>query len=499
MKAGRTIALASATSLVAASLISMGTGSALAAEVPWERTTPGTTTFTVPAGVSNLSYVVVGAAGGEGDGGFGKGAKISGTLAVTQGQTLHITVGAKGIGRGDDVNADSGSGGGYSSISRVANADPIVVAGGGGGGGSTGACVPGDGGIGPSGDGTQGSCIGPVPISINGKGGTAAGIGGDPGTDTDGGKGGDFGQSGNAGVGNNSGGGGAGFGFFGGWGGPSYDPMASPYLGGYGGNGRGLAPEGISVGGGGGGAGYAGGGGGAGMNSRGSGGGGSSLIPSGASSEVTTEAAKVSLTYTEAPPSTDVKATLALADQVVANRPAPVDITVTKDGQPIAGIADVYRVANRATDVFVCKATIGTDGKGRCHGTFALGKITLIAYFDGSGSAATTNTDAAATAASSVKATVNKKTKRIKLRGLTMKNRSLVRIYQTSKRSIPAVYVATTRSSNLGKWARSIGYRTLPRYYCVVVPQGTSSTIKVTKSGYKVVSPPKRRGDVRYC
>ncbi|SES04802.1 hypothetical protein SAMN05443377_1419 [Propionibacterium cyclohexanicum] len=124
--------------------------------------TAGRYTFTVPAGVTVLSFTVIGGRGGGEWGGWP--AEVSGTLPVTSGETLDIIVGnggssnvalgvprigGEGYGNGGSSNADPGddvvrgtsfrygtSGGGGSAILRLG--DPLVVAGGGGG-------APGDG------------------------------------------------------------------------------------------------------------------------------------------------------------------------------------------------------------------------------------------------------------------------------------------------------------------------------------------------------------------
>lgn len=110
--------------------------------VNFNETTPGTYACDVPAGISILSYVVQGAAGGDGGGGAvgGKGARIEGvidvsTLTLTN-QTLYLVVGAPG---NDAVPYTSGGdGGGYSAVATTSHtAGAVVVAGGGGGGGGS--------------------------------------------------------------------------------------------------------------------------------------------------------------------------------------------------------------------------------------------------------------------------------------------------------------------------------------------------------------------------
>src|SRR4051812_23086045 len=52
--------------------------------------------FTVPPGVTSLQVALAGAAGGHGLNGFGgPGALVTGTLAVTPGQTLYVEVGGR--------------------------------------------------------------------------------------------------------------------------------------------------------------------------------------------------------------------------------------------------------------------------------------------------------------------------------------------------------------------------------------------------------------------
>lgn len=70
------------------------------------------------------------------------------------------------------------------------------------------------------------------------------------------------------------------------------------------------------------------------------------------------------------------------------------------------------------------------------------------------------------------------------------------------KCNTPAQLVTTVTSNNAGKWASKVGYSNPATLYCAVVPQGESKTIKVTKSGYKVLGSANRsaaRGDLVYC
>lgn len=200
---------------------------------------------------------------------------------------------------------------------------------------------------------------------------------------------------------------------------------------------------------------------------------------------------------------TEPLSVLSLPDQVVAGRQTPVTIRVTINGQPVDGTAKVYHAAARMQRLgsFVCEAQI-VNGSGKCNGVFGLGKITLTSIFNGSGaSGVVSNTDNAAMAAASIKAK-KPQGRSVKLHGLTMKNRSTVLIYKATKRSTPAQLVATSKSNKAGKWASTVGYSNPATIYCAVVPQGESKSIKVTKSGYKVLGSANRsaaRGDLVYC
>src|SRR5262249_12525544 len=117
--------------------VSNGSASSVSADVanvlidcgdnPATFSTPGTYTWTVPAGVSSVQIVATG--GGGGGGGLygtntglrgGAGAVVTSTLTVSPGQILSLVVGGGGV---HGVNGPSSGGGGYS------------CGGGGGGGG----------------------------------------------------------------------------------------------------------------------------------------------------------------------------------------------------------------------------------------------------------------------------------------------------------------------------------------------------------------------------
>jgi Tfp pilus assembly protein PilX len=116
-------------------------------------TTPGTYTFTVPAGVTQVTFIAVGGGGGGGaggGGGGGAGGTYTGTLTVTPAQQISTVVGSGGLGIG---NSDGGIGGNSSFGSYIAHG------GGGGGYGYGGSGAGGIGGIGGGlgGDGSNGS------------------------------------------------------------------------------------------------------------------------------------------------------------------------------------------------------------------------------------------------------------------------------------------------------------------------------------------------------
>lgn len=235
--------------------------------------TGGEQTFTVPAGVTSLHVVAIGAAGGDATAAKGgAGAKVVADLGVTPGQTLYIEVGGKGeteaeggVGGFNGGGAGGGGGGGASDIrtlpfaSGLTTDTRLVVAGAGGGGGGSGFEA-----------GTEGGAAGSPGVSGLYAGGGA-------GTQTEGGAGAEgclsTGSSGSLGLGGNG----------------SYaGSLAGP--------------------GGGGGGGYYGGGGGGGsceISSSG-GGGGSSLVPPGGqlSLAATSTASMVEIFYTAPTPNT---------------------------------------------------------------------------------------------------------------------------------------------------------------------------------------------------
>ena len=196
---------------------------------------PGTQTFsytgsiqnwTVPTGVTSLSFTAEGAQGGSGTAGYGfggLGGRVQGSLSVTPGQVLSIYVGQMPLsniggfnGGGNGANNTYGRGGGGATdirIGGVALANRVVVAAGGGGGGTN--CFSGNQNNGGVGGGTTGGNGYQCNQQTN-----YVGLGG---TQTAGGNNlGGLGQAGGLGQGGNGGttyGGGGGGGYYGGGGG----------------------------------------------------------------------------------------------------------------------------------------------------------------------------------------------------------------------------------------------------------------------------------------
>jgi PKD repeat protein len=197
---------------------------------------PGTYSYTVPAGVTSLTVDVRGARGGNAWSSGGLGGRVTGTVPVTPGQTIQVNVGAAGqgfaqnncnctiwtasssfngggIGRGRDGccgNWGVGAGGGASDlrIGGTGLSNRIVVAGGGGGAGGQSSNGGFNGGQGGGLTGGNGSGFNP------GSGGTPS-TGGSSSTQS-----GSFGIGGDGNISNwGRGGGGGGGGWYGGGGG----------------------------------------------------------------------------------------------------------------------------------------------------------------------------------------------------------------------------------------------------------------------------------------
>ena len=184
-------------------------------------TATGTTVWTVPDGVTEVSAVAVGGGGGgagagggsgpgtdDGGGGGGGGGLAYGTFAVTPGDSLIITVGAGGNGgNGNSSTPSNGSVGGNSGIQRGTT---LLLQGGRGSGGTYDASQPSSGGgsTGTERDGGGTGGVGQASFSQSGGGGGgAAGYTGNGGA---GGLGGSSDPSGSNGSGGGGGGGGSG-------------------------------------------------------------------------------------------------------------------------------------------------------------------------------------------------------------------------------------------------------------------------------------------------
>ncbi len=251
MRRSRALLVAGVTGVA---LVTMGVGTLPTAAwtstpPPVSFTTPGTTMWTVPAGVTQIRVVANGAKGADTPAQSfyrstgGAGSRVSATLDVTPGTTLQIDVGV-----GGGTSAFGGMGGGASDV-RIAPfglLDRLIVAAGGGGAGadSSQCGIPGSGGaggggVGGAGPAQHGDCS---PGGSGGTGGTAnaGGAGGDAFYVTAHHSGdGSFGTGGTA-VGSKStdavGGGGGGGWFGGGAGGGLYQAFAGSGGGGGGGS-----------------------------------------------------------------------------------------------------------------------------------------------------------------------------------------------------------------------------------------------------------------------
>lgn len=89
--------------------------------------------WTVPAS-GNYTFTVAGAAGGAGGVAAGKGAVITVTLALTQGDVLKLLVGQKGTSATSFCPVTKGAGGGGTFVYNNTTSTILLVAGGGGGG-----------------------------------------------------------------------------------------------------------------------------------------------------------------------------------------------------------------------------------------------------------------------------------------------------------------------------------------------------------------------------
>jgi hypothetical protein len=140
-------------------------------------TTPGTTSWVVPSGVTSVTLKAIGGGGGNGDtsgalgGNGGLGAEASRGVAVTPGSTLTVIVGAHGA---NATSTAGGSGGAGASAGGAGGTGGTY--GGGGGGGSSEVRFGGSVLItGPGGGGGGGGCV--SSTTANGAGGNGAAAG----------------------------------------------------------------------------------------------------------------------------------------------------------------------------------------------------------------------------------------------------------------------------------------------------------------------------------
>jgi hypothetical protein len=153
--------------------------------------TPGTYTFTVPANVTQVTFIAIGGGGGGAGGGGGGGGGYTAILSVIPMGAVAVIVGAGGAGSGSGSSGTGGSGG-NSSVST------LIGAGGTGGSGNAGGAAGNGGGYGAAGNAGVTCITGPTG-GVGGAGGTYYG-----------GAGGVAGSSNAGGAGNAPGGGGGG-------------------------------------------------------------------------------------------------------------------------------------------------------------------------------------------------------------------------------------------------------------------------------------------------
>jgi hypothetical protein len=96
---------------------------------PLAFTTPGTYSWTVPAGVTSVQVVATGAGGGAFSDAGGNGGTVTATLSMVAGDVLTMNVGAGGAADGNGTSA----GGGSSNV-NAGTANQVIAGGGGGAG-----------------------------------------------------------------------------------------------------------------------------------------------------------------------------------------------------------------------------------------------------------------------------------------------------------------------------------------------------------------------------
>ena len=152
---------------------------AYAGTVTCTTSSTGSSSWTVPAGVTQVTFDVTGAQGGVGGSGNifswprqagGQGGKVQGSLAVTPGQSVKLVVGSMAGQGGDGYQGSYGQGGAAGSP--------------GGGTGGSGPSLYGTG-AGGGGGASLVTSSGPSPVTLleaGGGGGAGAGSGGNGGT-----------------------------------------------------------------------------------------------------------------------------------------------------------------------------------------------------------------------------------------------------------------------------------------------------------------------------
>ena len=340
--------------------------------------------WTVPTGVTRVTFDVAGAQGGVGGSGNiyswprqpgGQGGQVQGSLVVMPGQSLKLIVGSM-AGQGGD---------GYQGAHRQRGCRGAP----GGGTGGNGPSLIGEGG---GGGASLVTSSGPSPVTLveaGGGGGAGAGSGGVGGT---GGGGGLPGRAGNQGAIQSSGPGGGGTATAGGSGGAPfsyYIPASTPGgngtkdTGGNGGSGQYSGAWGTGGGGGGGGGGYYGGGGGGGYGGMGGGGGGGSYAgPSlnGATFTTGTQPGngKIVLTYSKPATSTVLRSSK-------LDAPAGTTVTFTATVSP-APAGGTVAFGDNGTVIPSCEARpVGTStGTATCSVTYrSVGTHPIRAAYSG--------------------------------------------------------------------------------------------------------------------
>jgi len=315
-------------------------------------TTPGSYTYTVPAGVNLVALTAAGGAGGAcGGTAGGEAGSVGGTFAVAGGEVLSVQVAgpgaacstindvaAGGSGGGGAGGADSAGGGGASAVGVPATSTYLLVAAGGGG---------------SSGNGTAGDSAAGGNAGANGADGI--GTGGSAGSTTSGGAGGidvfdDFAYDGNAGGSLSGGAGGSG----------------------------GVIDGPVEVGGGGGGSGLFGGGGGAGsVFMGGGGGGGASVIDESATdpSGLGVTTAPAGVTIATFGPTADLSGTsLSLGSEAVGSIGAEQTITLSNNGNQPLTVSGVQAGGTNPGDYLVsdrCQEQVAPGGSCQIGVRFA--------------------------------------------------------------------------------------------------------------------------------